>query len=332
MTAQTLDANVATALEHFPLRGPVAVERSTAGFMNDNWLVSDAATGRRYVLRRYIRVADAGRIAFQLAFQEHLRANGFPTAPVLQTHNRRLFASVEGRQFSLSAFLEGREFDFTSLAQAREAGRRLADFHATAEGYVGPPVGTPIVEIALPSDEHEERLRERHRAPEHVDDLAFFSRWRREAARAWPPDRLAPLPVAWLHCDYHGRNMVFQDDKLVGLFDFDFVRRGPRTYDVGRSVFNFGRAFRGSTTLREDFVRAFLAGFEAAQPLTGEERRSLPIMAVLNWVPDAAFPAAHQREPKKAGDRAHFRLGMQRMRAVEAEMRRLAPQFGWGGT
>jgi Ser/Thr protein kinase RdoA (MazF antagonist) len=341
MTAAAVPVDPLAALSHYPLEGPVVVERHEFGFINDNWLVTDGATGKRYILRDYLRIRDAARIAFQLAFQEHLHDSAFPTAPVMRTNDGAMFVSVDGLQFSLSPFIEGREYGFASLAQAREAGARLAQFEAVAETYAGPAAEPPLLESvtwaapvsshvwrdSMVTDEHEERLRQLHPGPDLADELAYFSHWRRAAAQAWPAERLAALPQAWLHCDYHGRNMVFQGDTVAGLFDFDFVARGPRTYDVGRAVFNFGREYRGSLTLREEFCRAFLEGLG---PLTDEERRSLPFMAVLNWVPDAAFDAARQREPGDAGAPSRLRFAVRQMRAIQAEMRRLAPQFGWG--
>lgn len=342
MTPETAEARALGVLRSYPLREPVVAGKHEAGFMNDNWLVADRATGERYVLRSYQRVRDTRRIAFQLAFQEHLLAGGFPTAPVVRTREGRSLAVVDGLHWSLFGLVEGQEFDF-SPAQAREAGRRLAQFEAVAAGYAGPLVEPPAVEVAtwlapvsshvwrsdMLSDEHEQRLRQLNPGTEFADDVDCFGAWRRDAAQAWPPERVAALPEAWLHGDYHGRNMAFQGNELAGLFDFDFVTRGPRVFDISRGIFNFGREYRGSKTLREDACRAFLDGFESLAPLSDEERRSLSFMAVLNWIPDAAFDAVRAQEPGDAGAGSRLQFAVDQMRAIQSEMRRLAPVFGW---
>ncbi|MEX1253722.1 MAG: phosphotransferase [Dehalococcoidia bacterium] len=179
------------------------------------------------------------------------------------------------------------------------------------------------------AEAHEEQLRELFGGLGFEEELAFFSHWRRAAAATWPEDRLAALPEAWLHCDYHGLNMVFQGEELAGLFDFDFTTRGPRTFDVSRGLFNFGRERRGSTTLREAFCRAFLEGYESVHALTEEERHALPFMAVLNWVPDAGFYAARMREADSPTVGDHLQFAVRLMRAMQSEMHRLAPRFGW---
>jgi len=341
MTTTQVEASPQVALRAYPLIAPAVLSRTEAGYLNDNWLVIDIATSARYLLRRYVSVRDEDRVAFRISFQEHLLSCGFPTAPVLRTNEGQRFVSLGGAFWALFDFVDGREYDFASRAQAFEAGRGLAQFEAIAAGYSGPVVEPPVVDVgtwpgpvanhirhsSMLTDEHEERLRALYTGPEYADDLAFFSEWRRAAAHAWPAERLSALPEAWLHCDYHGRNMLFQGDALAGLFDFDFVVRGTRAYDVGRGVFSFGRESRGLTNLRMEFCRAFLEGFESEQQLTDEERRSLAYMAVLNWVPETPFDAARHGEHEDAG--ARFRWCVKAIRVIRAEMNRLAPAFGW---
>jgi len=123
--------------------------------------------------------------------------------------------------------------------------------------------------------------------------------------------------------------MLFRGDEMSGLFDFDFVTEGPRVFDVGRGIFNFGREWRGSRVIRSDFCRAFLDGYTSRMPLSGEERTSLGFMAVLNWCPDADFYETRLPEEGlgRVAERLHFDVKM--MSVLDAEVRRLAPDFGW---
>jgi len=342
---KTAEANPLAALGHYPVQEPIILNRDEVGIINDNWLVANAARSERYMLRAYRRVRDAGRIAFQLAFQEHLLAGGFPTAPVVRTRDGKTSAFVESLHWALFGFVEGQEFDFASSAQAREAGKRLAEFETIAAGFRGPVAGPPVGEVdfekwlapvsshvwrtSVLATEHEEQLEELFAGRGYEQELGFFRHWRHEATEAWPRDRLAALPQAWLHCDYHGRNMVFQGDELTGLFDFDFVTHGPRTFDVSRAIFNFGRERRGSTVLREEFCRAFLEGYESLQPLSDEERRALPFRVALNWGPDAGVYAARRKETGDPDIGQRLQNDVRMMKAMQSEMRRLAPQFGW---
>ncbi len=341
---QDIAISAEAVLRHYRLDATSITGRHEAGIINENLLVVDG-DGKRYLLRGYRRVRDLERVLFQLRFQEHLRGEGFPTAAVVETHDGGLVVAEGGIPWSLHEFVEGDEFDFARLPQAAEAGIRLAEFHAVSATYEGPlapvtegewdfskmldPVSGHVGHHSVLSEEHDERLRRLFPEPEFEPDLEFFADWRRRAAAKWPLQRLAALQHSWLHCDYHGRNMVFRRDEMAGLFDFDYVTRGPRTFDVARGLFNFGRERRGSRTLREKFCRAFVDGYESAAPLTGEERKALGFMAALNWAPDAGFYSLRRPEEGKEGIARRLRADVGMMRAIHPELARLAPSFGW---
>ena len=52
-------------------------------------------------------------------------------------------------------------------------------------------------------------------------------------------------------------------------------------------------------------------------------------MAALNWVPDAGFYAARRMETGDPDIDKRLRDDVRMMQAMQAEMHRLAPQFGW---
>ena len=55
------------------------------------------------------------------------------------------------------------------------------------------------------------------------------------------PWQLAPLPDAEVivHGDYAPYNLVFSGEQVVGIFDFDYARPGPRTYDLSYALYRF---------------------------------------------------------------------------------------------
>jgi aminoglycoside phosphotransferase (APT) family kinase protein len=55
------------------------------------------------------------------------------------------------------------------------------------------------------------------------------------------PWQLAPLPDAEVvvHGDYAPYNLVFSGEQVVGIFDLDYARPGPRTYDLSYAVYRF---------------------------------------------------------------------------------------------
>jgi homoserine kinase type II len=326
MGAQTIDdAVLAPVLAAYALRGARAFGRLEASNRNDNLLVIDA-TGARYVLRRFRRNPDARRVAFQVRFQQHLVCRGFPTAEVVETRaGPGCILADDGFPWVLFTHVEGRDYDFGRLGQVAEAARRLAQFHAVAETFPGARV---VVEHAPPLREWWVRCAENLRALAELfagsaaaAELTYVRDWWQQVLAAWPLARVDALPVGWVHDDDHGRNMVFVQDEMRGLFDFDAVERGPLVLDVAYGTYSFGREVRGSTRIREAVARVFLDTYTRERPLTGEEWAAFPMMVALSWLLQPRFYAHLQQDGVDLIPR--FRQDVRMMRAVAGEIQRV---------
>ena len=77
------------------------------------------------------------------------------------------------------------------------------------------------------------------------------------------PWQLAPLPDAEVivHGDYAPYNLVFDGEETVGIFDLDYARPGPRTFDLSYAIYRFAplaSAHDGWGTLPERAARVRL--------------------------------------------------------------------------
>jgi len=317
---------LATVLARYPIAPPPAVERMEASVRNDNFLVEDAA-GRRYVLRHYRRNPDERRVRFQLAFQQQLHALGYPTSEIIASNAGELFVRAEGRAWVLFTFVEGDEYDFSNMAQVAEAGRRLAQFQTLTtaidleESRID--INPDLRRWWTHGDEDLAALEAMFRDGGVGEEMVYLRAWRAALLREWPLERLDALPSGWMHSDFHGRNMVFADNELRGLFDFDPLHRGPFVEDVAHAMFMFARERRGSTRIRPSVARIFLDAYDATRPLSQEERAAIPIMAVLAWAPIAPYHALLRRDGEDA--LAWFRHYVRLMQDLGLEMEQLRP-------
>lgn len=82
------------------------------------------------------------------------------------------------------------------------------------------------------------------------------------------------LPRQLIHRDFHPANLVFQDDRVVGILDFDRVRIGIRLFDLcylSSAVLSSGF---NESRIRErwlSFVQDLIKGYGAVQPLEKTE-------------------------------------------------------------
>jgi Ser/Thr protein kinase RdoA (MazF antagonist) len=315
-----------SALASFRLANPRIVGSLPASTRNDNLLVEDAR-GERYVLRHYRRNPNPERIEFQLRFQQHLLRCGFPTSRVIETGDGERMLAL-GRDFwALSTYLHGAEYDFESAPQLREAARLLARFHRVTEGFESHElIGDTIPDTRrwwIDGDGELQKLEELFGDRDVEAELEFLHAWHSQLLRTWPRATLDALPVAWVHGDYHGRNMVFAADRLTGLFDFDVVHRGSRIEDVALALFTFGRESRDSDRVRPGAARLSVNQYGRELQLTELERRALPMMATLVQARTAARYALRERGgdvPARA-----LRTHVARVRALQAQMSSLGP-------
>jgi homoserine kinase type II len=296
---------------------------------NENFLIEDGG-GQRYVLRRHRLNADIRRIEFQLALQDHLASHAFPTSTVVETaSHHRVTIDDDGVPWVLFTHVAGNEYDFERPEQAIEAARSLAQFHRITESfqYDAPPpeYKASIRQCWANAKDDLVALASLFEADGVHDELAYLSRWWESILREWPLGRLDALPSGWLHGDFHGRNLAFDDDEIVGLFDFDDVNRGPYVHDVAAGALKFGREGRGLLTIRPDVARAFVEGYAAVRPISKEERAALPVMVAMGHPP---HPQNYRYWRRRGEDIApRFRREVATMRALDAEMERIGPEL-----
>ncbi len=328
-------------LARYEIPAVAAVERVEAGLINHNWRVV-CADSTRYFLRGYARRPSIERVLAQVRFQERLLAGGFPVARVIAGQSGSKVVETAGLPWVLFEYIDGREYDHARIEQTREAGRMLAHFHQLGAVVMEPSPGAPgesFADFVDGAPDEPANLAGLFGGKGVDEDLEFAVKWWRWFVEEWPAQRLDRLPSSCAHYDYHGRNVLFRGDRMVGLFDFDYAGPGWPVLDLSRGLFNFARDGRGlfeeeeeariSRRLRPEFAEAFLAAYEAITPLSVEERQAIPAMCAWNSAPSSYW---YTRPYFKGVDLvARFKRDTSILRDVDADMRRLAKRFRWTG-
>lgn len=313
MSAAELDQMLHAVAQQYPLTGLRAATVLPTTGRNINVVMADSG-GTLFVLRCYRRNTDVARIEFQLDFQEHLRRGGIPSARIVATKSGARLVQDGKHLWVLFGHIAGTGYDYTSHAQLRNAAQCLAALHATAEDFPG----APIVDDTIPDVRRwwthgADDLAELHDmfADRHVEaELAFLVDWWTRLTRDFPLEIVDQLPQRWVHADYHGGNLAFVDNRVVGVFDFDVVHRGFRVEDVAHAAFCFARENASSNVVRIEMATQFLDQFD----LTDLERLILPTFMVATQARNAARYRIRERE---GADPAHvLRHHVARMREL----------------
>jgi homoserine kinase type II len=112
-------------------------------------------------------------------------------------------------------------------------------------------------------------------------------------------------PTGWpcvvIHGDWHPGNLVYRDERIAGVLDFDSTRVEPRVMDVANAALQFSMRTAGAgppDTWPEGLdlprIQALLLGYNraAATPLAAGERRALPWLIIEAIIVESVVPIA----------------------------------------
>jgi len=232
-----------------------------SGIENTNYFVT--TTRGRYVLTLYERLP-AEELPFYLNLMAHLARSGCEVPAPEPDRTGALFSILNGKPASLVARVDGAPIELPDAPHCRAVGEALARLHLASQGYRA-------------------RLTNR-RGPA----------WWRQAARAvrpfLTPDQNAlieaelgfqqgwgrlKMPKGAIHADLFVDNVLFAGDRVAGIIDFGFAATDFLAYDLAIAVNDWCIVRDGAATgaLEPGLVAAFVGAYDAARPLTGDERR-----------------------------------------------------------
>lgn len=284
--------NIATQAAVFFLgEDIVKVQPLNAGTANISFLVQDH-NGNEYVLRRRSpKYANSVFAAYETEYLTYLAAGGLPVPMHMTAPDGSLFCHLDSTLWQISQLIKGSPFS-GSLMQIREAGYFLARMHNAAAGFI------PIHEREHMRYEHPDLLLTQYELflrscpPSSCccKRFGWVERLIERLMKTLPDDIYCKLPQEHIHGDYHSSNLLFLNDAVSGVFDFDRSSLQARLRDVADGVIFFGsirkssiddrniisltQGFRPDHTLSRIFLQSYQDGLIV--PQTSDEIKLLP--------------------------------------------------------
>jgi Ser/Thr protein kinase RdoA (MazF antagonist) len=154
-------------------------------------------------------------IRYELNILHRLHAQDWPVAAAFGEP-----VCHSGRIFALFPRLPGRPHETETAKQARHRGRLLAKLHRELESMrdLGQRPGwTTAVEIAKPIK---------------GELTGAIARYREAVTNRLRASGASSFPMMVVHGDFIAQNLLFQDETLAGILDFDCVHLDLRAADV----------------------------------------------------------------------------------------------------
>lgn len=316
--AMKLLSDLQDIIDHYDVGVLVDYRRDLRGTVNINYEIITEAGGmlRKFFLRCYKDSIQPEEIEFEHSLIQHLVSQGFSI--VARVHPARsgktyLEYKVENAQkpryVALFDYIPGEDrYSWVNPRCTRQeivsAAQTLAQYHSAIRGFVPrgyrsePEIIDLLPEISqaiLISRENPKGGRFDRYLQAHLEFLVEkIEQLTHTLENQLPRD----LPKLVIHSDYHPGNLKFQNERVVGLLDFDWSKIDLRAFDVALAAWYFFTEWSPDRngSLRLDELEVFLSEYQrhlmemgSLSPMNSAELEFFPLFLqaanfyVLNW-------------------------------------------------
>lgn len=301
-----LDASDAAILGRAYGLDLVAVEALSLGSVNSNFRLR-SREGAVFFGRIYEEQDQQGAAA-EARLLRGLAAASVPTAVPMMPLDGGI-ALHRNKPFALYPWLGGESLCHERLLpeHCRALGQALARVHVATPTLGALPTGR------FGAPEIVQRMRSVQAQTSQFDaDIALLE----QRLGLYLGQRPKELPVGLVHGDLFRDNVLWQDDKLVALLDFESASAGPLVYDLMVCVLAW--CFRAEFDLER--VAALVQGYQRVRPLSALERDSVRgegaiacVRFATTRITDFELRALPGQKPGR-----DYRRFVQRLQALEA--------------
>ncbi len=293
---------LAVVLSHFEIGTVESVQEYARGSRKAPKLLIASEQGRFLLKRRARGRDDPFKVAFTHAIQLHLANKQFPLPHLIGTKldNNSMF-QWRGQVYELFEYIPGQGFAHTAEASF-DAGHTLALFHKLLADFTTqyqPPTGSyhaaQVIEQGLQMLQGNLLSAGGQDLRELGDCLAQSYG---EASKAVEAEGIGRWPRRICHADWHPGNMLYRDNRVVAVIDYDSCRLLAPVVDVANGALQFsviygdGDVSTWPENIDEKRYLQFLAGYEEITILSEAEIRAIPWLMIEALIAEAVLPIA----------------------------------------
>lgn len=292
----------------------------------------------KFLLKRRARGRDDPfKVAFTHAIQIHLANKQFPLPHLIGTRgDNNSMLQWRGAVYELFEFIPGQGFPQTADA-ARDGGQTLGLFHKLLLDFRSqyqPPTGsyhaTQVIETGL-------EILNTKVLTQQKDGLPlgkFLTDSYRQASAAVDAEGIANWPKRVCHADWHPGNMLFRENRVAAVIDYDSARLLQPILDIANGALQFSVIFgEGDVAQWPEHIddtryKQFLAGYEAVTILSQAELCVIPWLMVEALIAEAVLPIATTGNFGRVEGIAFLQMIQRKVLWMQANAKRLTELAG----
>jgi homoserine kinase type II len=257
----------------------------------------------KYLLKRRARGKDDPyKVAFAHALQLYLANKQFPLPHLVGTRkDNNSMLQWRNSVYELFEYIPGQAYPQT-LESTFDSGRVLSLYHKLLHDFKSqwqPSGGSyhmaPSVETGLKA------------IPASIQSggdsdvmklITFLHESYMHAAETCEHLGMDHWPKQIVHADWHPGNMLFRDNRVVAVIDYDSARFLPRIIDIANGALQFSiiggdeDVSKWPEYLDESRFKRFLRGYDEVNLLSEAEIKTIPWLMVEALIAEAVFPIA----------------------------------------
>lgn len=292
---------LAIVMSHFEIGVIDSISEYARGSRKAPKLLIVSEQGKFLLKRRARGKDDPYKVAFSHAIQLYLASKQFPLPHLIGTRrdNNSMLQWRNG-VYELFEYIPGQGYPQT-LESTFDSGRVLGLYHKLLHDFHSEWQAAPGSYHAAPSVEQGLKL-----IPNTVSAgarsvsalLRFLLDSYRHAAQMAENQGLDQWPKQIVHADWHPGNMLFRDNRVVAVIDYDSSRLLPRIIDIANGALQFSiiggdeDVSKWPEYLDETRYRRFLRGYDEVMLLSEAEIRAIPWLMIEALIAESVFPIA----------------------------------------
>ncbi len=276
--------------------------------MNHNWLVK--TTAGKFVLREVSDFKKLKDIRFEIKYLNYFHKKNFPyeIPRPLKNKNSKEVIKFKGSYFWIYPFIDGKLVKKFGKKELKEVARLMADYHKILENsklnnHKGNSAPFNKDEIL------EELMQYKLKCSEEIKKGRICEIFLKEAAdlinilNSLNTDGYLKLKQYPIHRDINPENILFKDNRVVGLIDFDNVSfiNEPLVKDIVIFLMYSCRMKKDKTKLDLNLSKFFIREYRKYHNLTKREIELIPYLGAAGSIEDFSYAFwLLQNDPERA--------------------------------
>jgi homoserine kinase type II len=294
---------LATVLSHYDIGIIDSIAEFPRGSRKAPKLLIVSDHGKFLLKRRARGKDDPFKVAFCHALQMHLAAKQFPLPHLLGTKkDNNSMLQWRGGVYELFEYIPGQSYPQT-LESTFDSGRVLGLYHKLLEHFTTewtPPTGSyhmaPSVDTGLRAIP---KIVAATIGEQHIEPmLAFLHEQYSQAAETVEFLGMDQWPKQIVHADWHPGNMLYRENHVVAVIDYDSARQLARIVDIANGALQFSiiggdeDVNKWPDYIDESRFKRFLRGYDEVMLLSQAEIHAIPWLMIEALIAEAVFPIA----------------------------------------